>query len=260
MQHQSEESFFSGPILTADPERPFLEHLEELRRRILRCFLWIGLGTAVSLHYSHTIVNWLTQPAGKLVFLNPTEPLMVHLKAAFFGGLFLSMPLVTWEVWGFVAPALNSGERKPVLFLMPLSAALFLCGSWFGWFIVVPTSLKFLLSFSSDSLVPMLTVGSYVTFASWLVIGCGLIFQMPMVVAFLARWGILKPSTLLRQWRLAVVAIFIVAAILTPTPDVVNQTLLALPMIVLYIISVGVAFLVRRPGLRENKEVLRESF
>ncbi len=238
---------FAGPVLISDDqERPFLEHLEELRRRCLRSFLWLALGTGFAFRYSHDILIWLTRPVGRLVFLNPTEPFLIHVKIAFFGGIFLALPLLAWEGWGFVAPALVPRERRPVLLFVPLSVVLFLLGASFGWTVLVPTGLKFLLSFGSDSLVPMLTVGSYVSFTGWLIIGCGLIFQMPLGVTLLTRLGILRPRTLVRQWRLAVVGIFIVAAVLTPTPDVVNQTLLALPMIVLYLLSIGLAFLVWR--------------
>ncbi len=234
--------------------QPFLAHLEELRWRALRSFFWIALGMAGIMRFSGRILDWFLRPVGQVVFLSPAEPFMAHLTVVFFGGLLAASPFLAWEVWGFFAPALAPRERRGILFLVPMSVGLLALGIWFGWKVLLPAALSFLMSFSSASLTPMITVGSYVGFAGWLVAGCGLIFQMPMVVLFLARIGVLHPMTLLRQWRLAIVAILVVAAVVTPTPDIVNQLLLATPMAVLYFLSVALAFLVQKKDdpLRAN--------
>lgn len=234
---------FPGPVLVEE-RHPFLEHLEDLRRRLLRSFLWVALGMLLPLRFSEKILAWLIQPVGQVVFLSPVEPFLVHLQVAFFGGIFLSFPFVAWEVWGFLKPALLPRERRAVLLLIPLSFALFLLGMLFCWVFLLPAGLRFLLQFSSETLVPMITVGHYVSFASWLILGCGLFFQMPMAILVLSRIGVVRPGQLLSQWRLATVMILLAAAILTPTPDVATQLLLAIPMGLLYLVSVGLSFLV----------------
>ncbi len=230
-----------------DFKRPFLYHLEELRRRLLRCFLWVGLGTLATFRFSADLLALLIHPVGEVVFLSPAEPFLVHLKVSILGGLLLSAPLLAWEIWGFFSPALRPGERRPVFLLVPVSAALFVLGAWFSWGLLLPTSLKFLLSFGSGSLKPMITVGHYLSFAGWLILAGGLIFQMPVAALVLARLGLIRPAGLCRQWRAAVVGILLAAAVLTPTPDVVTQLILAVPMSGLYLASIGLAALVSRP-------------
>jgi len=181
---------------------------------------------------------------GQVVFLSPVEPFLVHLKVAFLGGLGLSFPLLAWEAWSFVRPAFPHQGRWPVLALIPVSAGLFFAGAWFGWKLLLPAALRILLSFGGGVMTPMITVGSYISFAGWLIAGCGLIFQVPLIVFSLAVIGLVQPVTLLRQWRLAVVGILIIAAVITPTPDIFTQLLLAAPLAALYLLSVILSFLV----------------
>lgn len=236
-----------GPVLVRDdPPQPFVEHLEDLRRRLLRGFLWLTLGSVVAWRFADRLLAFIAAPVGKLVYLSPVEPFGVHLKTAFLGGVVLSFPLLVWEVGGFFRPALRRTQRWPVLILLPICTGLFLIGAAFGWAVLLPTALKVLQAFGSQTgiLVPMLTVEHYLSFAGWLVVGCGLIFQAPVAILVLTRWGVVRPSVLVRQWRPAVVAILLAAAVLTPTPDVFTQLLLALPLAALYFVSVGLSFLV----------------
>ncbi len=231
-----------GVILPLDERQPLLYHLEELRRRLLRGFLWVGLGTAAGWRIAPRLLETLIQPVGQVVFLSPTEPFMVYLKVAFLAGVVLSFPLLAWETWKFFQPAFHSiGWWPPVAFL-PASAALFFLGAWFGWQWLLPAALKILLSFGGGVMTPMITVGSYVSFAAWLIAGCGLIFQVPLVIFLLAAAGWVRPATLLRHWRIAAVAILATAAVLTPTPDIFTQLLLAGPLAALYGVSVLLAF------------------
>ena len=234
----------SGVVLPFDGRRPLLDHLEELRWRFLRSFLWVGLGMIASWRLAPHLLQVLIRPVGQVVFLSPAEPFMVHLKVAFLGGLGIGFPLLAWEAWSFVRPAFPSGSRWPVLALIPVSAGLFFAGAWFGWKLLLPAALKILLSFGGDMMTPMITVGSYVSFAGWLIAGCGFIFQVPLVVLFLAAVEVVRPAALLRQWRPAVIGILIVAAVITPTPDIFTQMLLAGPLAALYLLSVIVSFLV----------------
>ena len=230
----------------ADFRKPFLSHLEELRHRLLRCFLWAGLGTAAGWFLAPALLTALIRPVGQVVYLSPVEPFMTQLKVAFLAGIAFSSPLLAWELWGFLRPALPAGQRWQLLPAAPVSAGLFLLGGWLGWRFLLPAALKILSSFGSASMVPMLTVGHYVGFAGWLILSCGLAFQLPIAVWLLSRAGVVRPGTLVRQWRVAVVAILVAAAALTPTPDVASQLLLASVLAALYVLSVGVAYLGRK--------------
>ena len=225
-------------MVEEDSQRPFLEHLEELRRHLLRCFLWIGLGVAVCWTQAGKILFFLLKPVGPVVYLSPVEPFVVQMKAAFFGGLLLVFPLIAWEIWGFLRPAVRPGTRWTLAPLIAASAGLFFTGSGFGWAVLLPAALFFLRGFASDLLIPMITVGHYIGFATWLVLGCGLIFQLPLGILAATRAGLIRPATLVRQWRLAAVAILIAAAVLTPTPDIFTQLLLAAPLAALYVVSI----------------------
>ncbi len=236
-----------GPVLVeSDRQKPFIEHLEELRRRLLRAFLWLALGTAVSWRFADRLLELIVRPVGQVVYLSPVEPFLVHVKAAFLGGIVLVFPLLFLEVWGFLKPALRPAQRWPILLVLPAGVALFLAGIAFGWNLLLPSALKILGSFGAAYMVPMITVEHYLNFAGWLVVGCGLIFEVPLIILGLARVGWVQPQALVRQWRLAVVGILIVAAALTPTPDIFTQLLLAAPLAALYLLSVGLSFLVQR--------------
>lgn len=177
--------------------------------------------------------------------MSPVEPFLVRLKAAFLGGIGLSFPFLAWEGWGFLRPALRPAEQGGMILLVPASMALFAGGVAFGWLMLLPSALKILSSFQSSAMVPMITVEHYFNFAGWMVLACGLIFQVPLVVLALVRMGGVRPENLLRQWRPAVVIILAAAAVLTPTPDLFNQLLLAAPLAILYGVSVGLSFWVR---------------
>lgn len=236
-----------GPVLVPeDPQRPFIDHLEEMRRRLLRCFLWIGLGTVIGWRWAGSLLALLIRPVGQVVYLSPVEPFRVRLQAAFFSGFILGFPFLAWEVWSFLKPALRRAERWPLLLLMAASSGLFFAGAWFGWKGLLPAALTILRGFGGEGMTPMITVGHYLSFAAWIVVGCGLIFQLPLGVLAATRAGWLRPATLVRQWRVAAVAILVAAAVLTPTPDIFTQLLLAIPLAALYGISVGLSFLVAR--------------
>lgn len=238
---------FSGPILVRnDEQRPILEHLEELRRRLLRCFLWVGLGTALCWSRAGFILALLIRPVGPVVYLSPVEPLMVHLKTAFLCGLMLGFPLVAWEVWGFFQPALRGPSRRPILLLTAASSVLFAAGAWFGWKGLLPAALTILQGFGGAEMTPMIAVGHYLSFAAWIVLGCGLIFQLPLGILAAVRAGWIRPATLVRQWRLAAVLLLAASAVLTPTPDIFTQLLLAAPLALLYGISTALSFGVAR--------------
>jgi len=193
--------------------------------------------------------------AEKLVYLNPTDPFNLYLKIAMLAGLFLTSPFVLYQVWMFISPGLYRNEKRYVLPFMVSTITLFTLGGYFGYRIAYPRALDFFIGFSGQ-FQPMITVGEYTQLFLSIVLGMGLIFEMPILVFFLAFMGIMTPAFMLKNFRYAILVIFILAAIVTPTPDIVNMCVFAAPMIALYAFSIGVAWLVhpkQRAARREKK-------
>ncbi len=235
--------------MNVDERRPLLEHLEELRRRLWVCLLAVAAGAVVTFQVRAPLLRWLLAPVGRVVFTTITEPFMAQLKLAGWGGLLLAVPVLLWQVWGFVAAALRPAERRAVSGWVPLSTVLFAAGAWLGLSELVPVTVRFFLSFASDTVVPMLSISQYLGFVGSLMLACGAIAQTPLVIAILARLGIVTPRFLWYHWRGAVVGSFVIAAVVTPTPDVVTQTLLAVPLLGLYGLSIVLAAIVQPRAL-----------
>ena len=226
-----------------------IEHLEELRKRIMWSIVSLAVTFGPCWIYREEIVSFLSrplraaQPDLKLSFLKVTDPFVLYFKVAGLGALFLASPFILYQLWLFVAPGLY---RKEKMYAVPfiLSATIFfLAGGAFAYYLAFPAAVQFLLSMGKQ-FNAVLTIDSYFSFLMTVILGLGLMFELPIVILVLAMIGIVKPKFLLRQWRYAVVIIFIVAAIITPTPDVVNLCLWALPGCALYFLGVGAAFMV----------------
>ncbi|MFH0772675.1 MAG: twin-arginine translocase subunit TatC [Candidatus Omnitrophota bacterium] len=240
--------------MTLDRRMTLVEHLEEVRRRLLICLAAVFIASCAAFWKVRQIVSYLSRPVGSLVFLSPTEAFMAYLKVAFFAGLFISSPVLLCQIWGFISPALERKEKRTALFLFPAAAILFLGGAAFAFFLVIPFALKFLINFSGPEVIAVFSISAYLSFVIMLVIMFGVVFELPVVVIILAKLGLITPSFLSRNRKYAVLVIFITAAVLTPTPDAFTQTLMAVPMIFLYEISIWMAKLVVRPGSPlENK-------
>ncbi len=243
------------------PTMGFLDHLEELRKRIVYSIVAVGIGCAACWGYRERIYEVMQRPimdalhknglSEKLVFLNPTEPFNLYLKVSLLAGLFLTSPFVLYQVWMFISPGLYRREKKYVVPFMVSTIGLFTTGGYFGYKIVYPRALEFLINFGRQ-FQPMITIGEYTQLFLSIVLGMGLIFEMPIIVFFLAFMGILSPGFMLKHLRYAILIIFVIAAIVTPTPDVVNMCIFAAPMIGLYAVSVGVAWIVH-PAQRERR-------
>lgn len=221
---------------------PFLDHLEELRRRLLKAAAGIVLCAALALYFSDTIMHWFLAPLGgvKLHVTEVTGSFTAYIKVALLAGLLASLPWVFYQFWAFISPGLYRKEKRLTLTLVGSATVLFLGGALFCYYLVLPWSLKFMIEFAGDLLSPIITVGSYLTFAGMLMIGFGAGFELPVVAYILGRFGVISSKTLTRGRRIAIVAILIVAAVLTPTPDIFTQMLLAVPLYVLYEISIVV--------------------
>jgi len=223
---------------------PIIGHLEELRQRLIFSLTAVAISSIFCYRHAKGILDALSKPVEKLVFITPLELFLVYLKIAVIGGVILASPVIFYELWRFISSGLLPQERKYVLTFFPFSLLLFLVGGTFAYFLVIPSGIKFLLSFSTEKIVPMISVGRYVSFVGILIFATGLVFELPVVVLFLTSLGLVTPKALRRNWKFVVVLIFIIAAVVTPTPDVFTQCLLAIPMLILYEISVWLSFLV----------------
>ena len=220
----------------------FLNHLEEFRRRLIICLISLGAGTLLCFFFSRVILDFLTiplrtDPEASLYFQTPYEAFMVHMKAALAGGVLLSLPVWTTQLWLFIAPGLYEKEKKSLVPLILASLALFLTGCAFAYYFVIPAGLHFLLAFGSDSLKPMLMVGPYVSFFLGMILACGALFDFPLVMIGLVKLGVVTTKAMAEARKAVVVAILVVAAVVTPSPDPFSQLLLAVPLWVLFEVS-----------------------
>jgi sec-independent protein translocase protein TatC len=244
------------------PAMSFLEHLEELRKRIIYSLIAVTVGFFACWNYHEFIFRFVQRPvmdalqrngmAEKLVYLNPTEPFNLYLKVAFLAGLFVTSPFVLYQVWLFISPGLYRNEKRYVLPFMFSTVFLFLGGGLFAYKMVYPAALNFLIDYGKQ-FQPMITIGEYTDLFLTIMLGMGLIFEMPILVFFLSMMGIVSPRWMWRNVRYSILVIFIVAAILTPTTDILNMCLFAAPMVGLYILSIGVAWLVH-PAQRRARQ------
>jgi len=229
----------------------FFQHLEELRSRIIKSLIFVIVVSCILFNLTDKILLNIVRPVGSLIFIEPAEAFIANIKIAFWGGLFLSSPFILYQIWQFLLSGLNTNERRYVFIFGPLSFIFFMLGAGFGYFIIVPIGIKFLLSFSTDFIAPAISLGRYVSFVGVLTFAFGAIFEIPLVILFLARLGIVTPAFLSTKRRHAVVIIFILAAILTP-PDVITQCLMAGPLMILYELSVFFSKLACKRSIATN--------
>jgi sec-independent protein translocase protein TatC len=220
----------------------FMEHLGELRTRIVRSLLALLVGTAISLVFSQKMVDYLAKPiadAGhNLVFVALTEAFWVQMKVAMIAGVFIASPAILWQVWRFVAPGLYAHEKKYAAPFVIIGSLLFVLGGVFSLKVVTPYATTFLLSYSRPGLQPMISIGSYIDFLLKFTLAFGLVFELPLAITLLARMGVVTPQMLARNRKYAILGAFIAGAVLTPTPDWFNQTLMAGPLILLYEVGI----------------------
>jgi len=225
----------------SDDKLPFTDHLDELRHRLIISLGGIGLGFAVSYGFSQQLLLLLQRPMPtRLVFIAPTEAFFVNLKVAFYAGLFLSVPLLLFQVWKFVAPGLYEHERRYSFPFLIISTILFLLGAIFAYVVILPIALHFLMAQGGELWQPNITLSNYLSFCMRLILAAGLVFEFPVLMYFLAKVGVVTPEFLVKNRKYAVLAAFVVAAILTP-PDVFSQVLLAVPLFLLFEVSIFVA-------------------
>lgn len=224
-----------------------IEHLEELRKRIIRSLIAVCIGSGICYFFIEDIMHFLVLPAGKLYYMQPTEAFFTYIKVAIFSGFLLSLPIVLYQIWCFVLPALTIKERKVLVIVVPASFFLFFGGLLFSFFLVLPAAVKFFIGFGTDNLMPLFSVGKYFDFVISFVLPFGAVFELPLIVVILAKIGFVTSKFLIRKWRLVTFLAFVIAAVISPTPDIFTQCTIALPMIVLYFSS----YLIVRFALRK---------
>jgi sec-independent protein translocase protein TatC len=244
------------------PTMGFLDHLEELRRRVVYTIISVGVGFGVCWGFRVKIYAIMQRPimealqangmSEKLVYTSPVEPFNLYLKIAALAGLFLTSPFVLYQVWMFISPGLYRNEKRYVTPFMVSTIALFSAGGYFGYSVVYPRALAVLISFGKQ-FTPMITISEYTSLFLSIILGMGLIFEMPILIFFLALMGIVSAGFMWKNFRYAILLIFIVAGIVAP-PDVLSMCIFAAPMVGLYIVSIGVAWLVHPKQRRARME------
>ena len=239
------------------PGMSLMEHLDELRKRIVRSAIFLCLGFFVAYFFHEKLYGLVQEPLDnlhiKLNYTHPMDPLNLYLQVSLIGGAIIASPFILYQVWMFIAPGLYQKERRFVIPFMVATVGLFLTGASFGYFFVLPGALKILIIGFGSKFNPMVTIEEYTGFFLSVILGLGISFEMPILIFFLALFGIVSPKFLWQNIRYAILAIFLVAAIITPSPDPWTMCIYAIPMLTLYLIGIGVAWWVH-PSRRKAKE------
>lgn len=225
-----------------------LGHIDELRRRLVKSVIAIAIGAVISFIFRDYIIYILKLPAGNvsLQAIEMTEMMGTYMRVSLIGGIILTMPYLTYHLIMFVSPALTRKEKKHVYIILPWIALMFAVGVVFGYFILVPPATRFLLTFGSSVAEIQPRVGNYINLISRLLLAMGLVFEMPVITTFLTRIGVLKPKWLSDKRKIAIIFSFVLAAIITPTFDPINQILVAIPLVALYELSILLSRIVQK--------------
>ena len=218
-------------------EQPLRDHLQEFRKRLIICLVVVAIAALACYNYVDDIIALLSGPAGKLYFMNPSEVFFTYMEIALYAGILFTLPVLLYEVWAFVAPALWPEERRAVLVILPTAVILFYVGLVFAYYLVIPAAVTFFMGFATQTLQPMFSLESYLSFILALTLPFGFIFELPLIVVFLAKIGLVTGDFLKGKRKILIVIAFIFAAVISPTTDIFTQTMIAVPLIVLYEIS-----------------------
>lgn len=236
----------SGEPLAEDGQS-LLEHLNELRVRLTWAVAGLVLFTAISFPFAEALLRFLIKPYGEqLQTLSPTEGIETYFKIALVAGATLAMPWMLYQLWLFIAPGLHKSERRLVYIFLPSATVLFLAGVAFAWLILLPSAIAFLSTFMSAVFLPGWTSREYISFATTFIFWLGIAFELPLIIYFLSRFGIVSSQMLREHWRIAVVGIAVIAAVVTPSIDPVTMLLTMLPLTILYLLSIGLSALGQR--------------
>ncbi len=225
-----------------------LGHLLELRKRLIKSVIAVAITTLISFIFAKQIFYFLILPAEgiNLIYIEMTEMIGTYMKVCLASGIILAMPYLVFQLIMFVSPALTRKEKRYVYLVLPWIALMFAAGVAFSYFILIPPATKFLITFGSDIATPQIKIGNYISIVTRLLLAIGLVFEMPVITTFLSRLGVITPKWLSDKRKMAVIFAFILAAIITPTFDPLNQSLVAVPLVILYEMSIWLAKLVQR--------------
>lgn len=234
------------------------EHLNDLRKTIIKSLIgWFIITLITYIGYKNEIFDFLITPINKLgfqlVILTPFEGFMVKLKASLIAGVVFSLPIILWEIWKFILPALHAHEKRYLLLIVPSSVMLFLFGIGFAYYTIFDIVLNFFLITAGEGFTPMIGASKYLSFLTSFLLPFGVIFQLPLVVMFLTRIGLITPKMLIEKRKYAIVIMFVLGAFLTP-PDFISQTMMALPMILLYEISIIISRITKAQKISKEEE------
>lgn len=226
-----------------------VDHLDALRRVLVVSLISVIPGAVLGWMYREDVLRVLIKPVRamnyELVFITPTEAMVAYFKLAFFAGIIVASPVMAFQFWRFILPALHANEKRNILILMPASLLLFIGGIAFAYFSVYNIAVQFLLSFGGEGLSPMLSLSKYISFAIWFLLPFGFIFEMPLVILALAKFGVVTPKFLASKRKWAFLGVFVLAAVITPTTDVIAQGAMGIAVYLLYEISILLAYFVR---------------
>ena len=239
-----------------DVKLPLTAHLEELRSRLIKSLIALGVAFVACYQVVEPLIRWLIAPVKQfdpkrvqIIGTGLAEAFFTKLKVAFFAGIFLASPVIFYQIWKFVAPGLYEHEKRYVKPFVFFGTFFFVAGAYFCYRLVFPTAFGFFIDeYTSVSIEPFLKISEYLSFASRMLLAFGVVFELPVFTFFLARAGIVNHKIMIGAWRYSVVGIFIVAAVLTPGPDIASQLLMATPLLVLYAVSIGVAYAFAKPA------------
>jgi sec-independent protein translocase protein TatC len=251
--------------MTDEAKQPFMSHLEELRKRLINACIAIGIAFCGAYYFADKLFNLLTAPLTKvmpkgssLIFTGLPEMFFIELKTAFIAAILVASPVIFYQLWKFVAPGLYPNEKRYVAPFVISSTILFLSGALFGYFVVFPVGFQFFLGFANENLRAMPSVQQYFGFASKMLLAFGVVFELPVVLFFLTKMGLITVPFLKKHRKYAFLFAFIVGAILTPSPDALSQCLMAGPLVLLY--EVGIFFSrFARPAKKEEKKEEEEA-
>jgi sec-independent protein translocase protein TatC len=245
------------------PGMSLLEHLQELRRRIIHSAIYLALGFFVAWGFREKIYGFMERPVKvalaahhmppQLNYLNPIDGFNMYLEISFMAGCIIASPFVLYQVWLFISPGLYKNEKRYVTPFMMATVGLFLAGAYFGYHWVFPGALDFLFTFNKD-FNPLIEINEYTGLFLTVILGLGATFELPILIMFLSLFGIVSPRFLWKNIRYAILLIFIVACIIAPTPDVLTMCVFAAPMLGLYLLSIGVSYVVHPATRRKRAE------
>lgn len=217
-----------------------VDHLSELRTRLVIAIVAIIIGTLGAYYYVEDILQILVAPAGKLYYTKPTEAFFTYMKISLVAGCIVSSPVWFYQSWAFIVPALSKGEKRVTFMVVPTAVVLFVVGVLFSYYLVLPMAIQFFIGFGTDELQPLFSIGQYIDFVIAFILPFGITFELPLILIALGVLGILSSDRLREYRKMFILLAFIIGAAISPTPDMLSQTMIAGPMILLYEISYGV--------------------